>query len=49
MKCEHHYEVCCYNSSIVIAECTKCGDEKEYDFDDYFLNYGFPTLSDEIE
>jgi hypothetical protein len=49
MNCEHNYQPVAYNSSIVIEECTKCGKEKEYDFDDYCLNYGFPVLSEESD
>lgn len=44
MECEHNYVPCGYNSSIVIEECTKCGDEIEHDFDYYCLNYGFPVI-----
>lgn len=49
MECQHEYEVCCYNSSVVIEECAKCGDEKETDFDSYCLDYGFPVLPDEVD
>ncbi len=46
MECQHDFEVCGYNSSVVIEEW-KCGDEREIDFDSYCLDNGFPILPDE--
>jgi hypothetical protein len=47
MECQHDYKVVAYNSSIVIEECSKCGDELESDFDNYCMLNGFPILEDE--
>jgi hypothetical protein len=43
-SCAHDYKVCGYNSAIVIEECTTCGYEKEYEFNNYCLENGFPLI-----
>lgn len=48
-ECKHVFMPCAYNQSIVIEVCQKCGEEAEFDFDEYCANYGFPVIDEDEE